>query len=73
MKKKILVLLAFMMSMVSAQAADWQFVETNNPNLSLYIDLDSIKKTVIRNTFTQSNSQTVRLLNVLHISDQMHL
>lgn len=45
MKKKILVLLAFIMSMVSAQAADWQFVETNNPNLSLYIDLDSIKKT----------------------------
>jgi len=35
MKKKILVLLAFMMSMVSAQAADWQFVETNNPK-SLY-------------------------------------
>lgn len=73
MKKKILVLLAFMMSMVSAQAADWQFVETNNPNLSLYIDLDSIKKTDNQEYLYAIKSQTVRLLNVLHISDQMHL
>ena len=42
--KKILVLLAFMMSVVSAQAVNWQPVETGNPNLSIFIDLDSIKK-----------------------------
>ena len=42
--KKILVLMAFMMSVVSAQAVNWQPVETNNPNLSLYIDIDTIKK-----------------------------
>ena len=40
--KKILVLMAFMMSVVSAQAVNWQPVETNNPNLSLYIDLSLI-------------------------------
>lgn len=41
--KKILLLLAMLMSGICAQAADWQYVDTNIPNLDLFLDLDSIQ------------------------------
>lgn len=41
--KKILLLLAMLMSGICVQAADWQYVDTNIPNLDLFMDLDSIQ------------------------------
>lgn len=43
MKKNILLLMAVLMSAISAGAVDWQAVETNIPNFNLYIDNDSLK------------------------------
>lgn len=41
--KKIFVLFALLLSSVCAQAADWQYVDTNIPNLDLFLDLDSVQ------------------------------
>lgn len=41
--KKIFVLFALIMSSICAQAADWQYVDTNIPNLDLFLDLESVK------------------------------
>mgnify|MGYP004672952151 CR=1 FL=1 len=42
MKKTFLLLMAMFMTMTCAKAVDWQPVDTNIPNLNLYIDKDSI-------------------------------
>ncbi len=43
MKKIFLVLLTFIMSAISAHAANWQPIDTNIPNFTLYMDKDSVK------------------------------
>ncbi len=43
MKKSFLLLTVLIMSAVSSYAVDWKAVDTNIPNLSLYVDKDSIK------------------------------
>ena len=42
MKKTLLLLMAMLMTTACAKAVDWQSVDTNIPNLNLYIDKDSI-------------------------------
>jgi len=44
MKKTLILLAAILISGISAHAVSWQPVSTNNPNVDLYIDLDSFRK-----------------------------
>ena len=43
MKKSILLLTAILLSVASANAVEWQTVETNIPNFNLFVDNDSIQ------------------------------
>lgn len=43
MKKLFLLMSAILMSAVSVNAVDWHYVDTDIPNLNLFIDKDSIK------------------------------
>lgn len=43
MKKLFLLISAILMSAVSANAVDWHYVDTDIPNLNLFIDKDSVK------------------------------
>lgn len=43
MKKIFLLISAILMSTISANAVDWHYVDTDIPNLNLFIDRDSIK------------------------------
>lgn len=43
MKKKILLFIILLTSAISANAADWQQINTDIPNFSMYIDKDTVK------------------------------
>ena len=43
MKKIFLLISAILMSTISANAVDWHYVDTDIPNLNLFIDKDSVK------------------------------
>lgn len=43
MKKKILLFIILLASAISANAADWQQINTDIPNFSMYIDKDTVK------------------------------
>lgn len=43
--KKILFVGALLLSVMPVCAADWQFIDTENPNINMFIDTDSVRQT----------------------------